>query len=80
MIIDGRDYKFRRERKSIIDTVENKSVEDGSEKMLRMEKLRLFVKDKLVKAHEKTKHDYNLRHRPQQYNVNDYVWVKSHSL
>lgn len=80
MIVDGNDYELIRDRESIVDGVKEKQGSKESEKLMKMEKLRLFVKDRLKKAHEKTKHDYNLRHRPQQYSVNDFVWVKSHFL
>lgn len=43
-------------------------------------KLRKFVKKKLEEAHERTSHDYNLRHRPVQFKPGDLVWRREHTL
>lgn len=38
------------------------------------------IRERLRKAHERSKHFYNLRRRPVTYQVGDLVWVKNHVL
>lgn len=71
---------FDRTRTSITDNGESNSNFDIGKKLVRLRELRKYVKDKLTLEHEKSKHQYNLRHRPHSFEVNDYVWVKNHAL
>lgn len=80
MMVDGKDYKRERERdecKSENEDSENVKTEGRS---VVLERLRKLVTEKLQSVHEKTKHQYNLRHRPVTFNVGDFVWKKEYNL
>mgnify|MGYP001507470327 CR=1 FL=1 len=78
MVIDGSEYQFVRDKAKAVGNIDtNVKVSD---RIKNLDKLRSFVKSKLKSAHEKTKHDYNLRHRLVQYVVGDRVWKREHTL
>lgn len=82
MITDGSEYEFERQRMKCVrdPSVRVNADSDVQHKVTELQGLRQFVKTRLAQAHEKAKHDYNLRHRPVKYNVGDLVWKREYSL
>lgn len=83
MITDGLEYQSEREKGMhvVSEGIEGLTTEtDLNQKVSKLKQLRTFVKENLMKAHEKTKHQYNLRHRPIKFDPGDLVWKKEYSL
>lgn len=82
MILEGTCYKEDRIKMQDIQISNNDSqIDDVSvSKCDKLTEIRQFVKKKLQEAHERTKHNYNLRHRPVQLKVGDFCWKKDYNL
>lgn len=81
MIVDGTEYEQIRNKTVCVNVGDNSNNNDLDENVHqnKLANLRKFVKEKLKIAHEKTKHNYNLRHRPVQLKEGDFVWKKEYS-
>lgn len=80
MITNGRDYLLEREKLDSIHEGNDDVQKDNSLRLQKLAEIRKLVKERLEKSHEKSRHEYNLRHRPVQYKIGDLVWKKEHSL
>lgn len=72
MVIHGDEYKIQRN-----DASENRLPPD---KVENLKKLRDLVKKCLTKASDRTREQYNLRRRPVDYAVGDWVWKRQYVL
>lgn len=79
MITSGKQYKENRLRDNCQPDSPDLQAHEHDE-LEKLRKLRKFVKHKLEEAHLKTSHDYNLRHRPVQFQPGDFVWKREYSL
>lgn len=72
MIINGKEY----------DEINPKSYDDDAinERAKQLKQIRKIVKEKLLKAHDKSAIRYNLRTRPISYDVGEIVWKKDYPL
>lgn len=82
MVVNGNEYGMERAKSECnlekdVDNIEGNKIEN---KVSRLEELRRVLKEKLKTVHEKSKHRYNLRHRPVQFQIGDYVWKKEYNL
>lgn len=78
MITNGNEYQFERDKENCLNK-DDVNITETRSKEIKLKALRDFVRTKLKTAHEKTKHNYNLRHRPVHYKVGDFVWKKEYT-
>lgn len=72
MVISGGEYDDLNRKNYDIDGVNERSAN--------LKQIRKIVKEKLIKAHDKSAIRYNLRTRSISYNVGDIVWKKEYAL
>lgn len=79
MITSGKQYEERELVRGLLEDG-NESEDPHSNELDKLHKLRKFVRKKLTESHERTRHNYNLRHRPVEFKVGEMVWRKEHTL